>query len=140
MKFFALVIVVCVVAGCGEQVKVTVHTEPRLRDAWLSSDAAGESRVTSYAPTDTVHAKADLVDAPVGTEVVAKLVAVEVDHPDVAGNTEIGSFKQVYDGKLNRMNFEFSNDGPMPSGSYKVELSIPGQSATSLPITIVKSQ
>lgn len=133
MRLFILALA-CLITGCGESVKVTVGTEaePRLQDAWLSSDDAGQNRVTTYGATDTVHAKADLVGAPAGTEVMATLIAIKVDHPDVAANTEIGSFKQAFDGKLNRMNFDFSNDGPMPSGSYKVDVSIVGQPATSL--------
>jgi len=128
------VLVFCV--GCGDAVQVTVQTGPSLQDAWLSSDKEGENRVTTYQPTDTVFVKADLVGAEAGTEVAAAFVAVEVDHPEVPPNTEIGAFTQKFDGTLNRMNFEFSNDGPMPPGSYKVNLSIAGQPAKALTFTI----
>lgn len=122
--------------GCGDAVKVTVSTGPSFQDAWLAADQAGAERVSRFAPLDTVYVKADLVDAEAGTEVVARLIAVSVNHPDVPANTEVGSFAQKYDGQLNRMNFDFSNDGPMPAGSYKVTLDIAGSPATSLPFQI----
>ena len=130
-------LVVC--AGCGDSgdtAAVSSATGPSFQDAWLSSDKEGESRVTTYQPSDTVFVKADLVGAPAGTEVTASLIAVKVDHPDVPRDTEIGAFTQKFDGTLNRMNFDFSNDGPMPSGSYQVDLSIAGKPAETLPFTI----
>ncbi len=136
VKFLPFIVAVVLTAGCGDAVKVSVESGPTLQDAWLSSDPDGTSRVTTFGPTDTVHVKADLVHAEAGIEVAAKLVAVKVDHPDVPADTEIGSFQQTYDGKLNRMNFDFSNDGPMPPGSYQVDLSIDGQPAKSLSFTI----
>ena len=123
-------------AGCGDAVKVTVSTNPSFQDAWLAADAAGKERVSSYAPQDTVYVKADLIGAAAGTEVVATLIAVSVDHPDVPANTQVGSFAQKFDGELNRLNFDFSNDGPMPAGSYKIDLDIAGSPAVSLPFEI----
>ncbi|MCR9201117.1 MAG: hypothetical protein NXI04_20955 [Planctomycetaceae bacterium] len=123
-------------AGCGDAVQVTVSTNPSFQDAWLAADPAGDERVSSYAPLDTVYVKADLVGAAAGTEVVARLIAVSVDHPDVPANTEVGSFAQKFDGELNRLNFDFSNDGPMPAGSYQVALDIAGSPAASLPFQI----
>ena len=122
--------------GCGDSGVVTVTTGPSFQDAWLSSDADGNNHVTSFGPNDTIHVKADLIGAEAGAKVEATLVAEKVDHPDVAPETEVGKFEHVFDGKLNRMNFDFSNDGAMPSGSYRVDLRIDGGIATSLPFTI----
>lgn len=123
-------------AGCGDAVKVTVSTSPSFQDAWLAADSAGTERVTSYDPQDTVYVKADLIGAEAGTEVVATLIAVSVDHPDVPADTQVGSFAQKFDGELNRLNFDFANDGPMPAGSYKIDLDIAGSPAVSLPFEI----
>ncbi|MCA9159849.1 MAG: hypothetical protein KDA72_16050 [Planctomycetales bacterium] len=136
MKALPYIFLLLLTSGCGEVANVTVETGPTLQDAWLSSDKEGETHVTTYQPTDTVFVKADLIGAEAGTEVTAKFTAVAVDHPEVPPNTEVGAFTQKFDGTLNRMNFDFSNDGPMPSGSYKVDLSIAGKPAKTLTFTI----
>lgn len=139
MRLFGIAVMTLTTIGCGDAVKVSVTTGPSFAEAWLASDQAGANRVTEYQPTDTVYVKADLIDAQAGTEVTASFVAVEVDHPDVPANTEIGVFTQKFDGELNRINFDLTNDGPMPPGSYKVDLSISGKLATSLSFTIPSS-
>lgn len=126
--------------GCGDAVQVSVQNGPSFQDAWLAADQAGDQHVSSYAPTDTVYVKADLVGAEIGTKVLATLIAVNVDHPDVPANTEVGSFTQEYDGQLNRMNFDFSNDGPLPAGRYQVDLAISGTLSTSLPFEVAAGE
>lgn len=139
MKALLCLGLMLVVVGCGDVVKVTAETGPAFQDAWLSSDKDGANRVTSFQPTDTVYVKADLVRVETGTEVAASFVAVKVDHPDVPPNTEIGAFTQKFDGTLNRINFDMSNDGPMPSGSYNVNLSIAGKFMKTLTFTILSA-
>lgn len=136
MKALLCLGMMLVVVGCGDVVKVTAEFGPSIQDAWLSSDKEGANRVTSYQPTDTVYVKADLVRVETGAEIAASFVAVKVEHPDVQPNTEIGVFTQKFDGTLNRINFDLSNDGPMPSGSYKVDLSIAGKLTKTLTFTI----
>lgn len=136
MKAFTFIGILLLTIGCGDTVKVSVGTGPTFQDAWLSSDKEGETHVTSYGPTDTVFVKADLIGAESGTEVTAKFIAVAVDHPEVPANTEIAAITQKFDGTLNRMNFDLTNDGPMPPGSYKVDLSIAGKPAKTLTFTI----
>ena len=136
--FFLIALVSLSISGCNVTVEATAN--PQFQDAWLSSDADGENRVTSYGPEDTVRVKADLVGAASGTKVTAKLVAEKVDHPDVSPNTEIGNFEQVYDGTLNRMNFDFSNDGPMPTGDYRVDLSINADKTKSLNFQVKEAE
>ena len=126
------------VAGCGDTVKVEATAGPRIHDAWLSSDKEGENRVTAYGSNDVIHVKADLADAKKGAVTTAKLIATQVDHPQVPPDTQVASFDQTYDGTLNRMNFDFTNDGPLPSGSYRVELSLDGKPAETLKFTIPK--
>lgn len=136
LQLLTIIFSVLALTSCGESTSVKVTVGPSFQEAWLSSDAEGNNRVTSYGANDTVHAKADLVGAEAGTKVEAKMIAVKVDHPDVSPETEVGSFEQTFDGELNRMNFDFSNDGAMPSGSYRIDLRIDGADATSLPFTI----
>ena len=139
LQLLALIFSVFALTSCGESTTVEITIGPSLQDAWLSSDEDGNNRVTSYGANDTVHAKADLVGAQAGAKVEAKFIAEKVDHPDVAPETEVGKFEHVFDGKLNRMNFDFSNDAAMPSGTYRVDLRIDGGDATSLPFTIPAS-
>lgn len=136
MKALLYLEMTLILVGCGDVITVTAEVGPSFQDAWMSSDKEGANRVTSYQPTDTIYVKADLVRVETGTEVAASFVAVKVDHPDVPPNTEIDVFIQKFDGTLNRVNFDISNDGPLPSGSYKIDMSIAGKLTKTLTFTI----
>jgi hypothetical protein len=107
-----------------------------LTNARMSTDSDGKNVTTTFKPADTFYAVADLSNAPVGTKVDAKWIAV-----DVPGEQANSVFKETNyvtdtDGFSGIVYFQLSNDSGWPAGSYKVEFYLNGALAQSLEFSV----
>lgn len=99
--------------------------EPSLSNPRLATDAEGQNSTTTYSPTDTFYAVADLSNVESGSTVEAKWYLVSAEEYEAG---EIGaSTVAIEDQKLfNYVSFQLTGVGPWPAGAYKVELYLNG--------------
>lgn len=106
------------ILACGGSVSTA-----NIKEAWLSTDQAGENRVTDF-PQDTVfYVQVDLKNAPDDTVVKAVWTAVQAEGVDanfVIDEAELTSGD-------NLLNFSLSNNNLWPLGSYKVDIYLNGE-------------
>jgi serine protease Do len=95
-----------------------------IASAVMSTDEAGSSETSVFAPNDTFYAVIELANAPDGTELKAAWTAVNVGEaaePNLLLDEvtlETGSGQAVFD---------LANDGLWPTGQYKVDLFLDGE-------------
>ena len=99
-----------------------------IADVWMSTDEAGDQRVTSYAQDAIFYAQVDLKNAPDDTVLKAVWTAIDVQDTDpnlVITETEFTTGSGV-------INFNLSNDNLWPTGTYKVDIYMNGELAKAL--------
>ena len=99
-----------------------------IADVWMSTDEAGDQRVTSYAQDAIFYAQVDLKNAPDDTVLKAVWTAIDVQDTDpnlVITETEFTTGSGV-------INFNLSNDNLWPTGTYKVDIYMNGELAKTL--------
>jgi hypothetical protein len=100
----------------------------KIADAWMSTDEAGDARVTSFAQDADFYAQADLQNAPDDTALKAVWTAVDAQDTDpnlVINETELTTGSGL-------VHFTLSNNNLWPTGTYKVELYMGDQLARTL--------
>ena len=90
-----------------------------IADAWMSKDAAGEQRSTTFLQDELFYAQVDVRNVPEGTQLKAVWTAVSA--AGEAPNTEINTTESSLD-EDTLVNFELSNSNLWPAGNYKVEI------------------
>jgi hypothetical protein len=99
-----------------------------IADAWMSTDEAGDARVTAFAQDAAFYAQVDLQNAPDSTALKAVWTAVEAQDTDpnmVITETEITTGSGL-------VHFTLTNDNLWPTGKYKVDIYMDGQLARTL--------
>ena len=104
----------------------SLDTTPRVSNIRMTTDEAGKTPTSIYAPTDKFYVFADLSNVKVGSVVEAKWYAVNV--PGVDANSEINTSDYTYESGIGFVYFQLSNSSgsDWPAGSYRVELYLDG--------------
>lgn len=121
-----LSILLAVSALIASALACAVGGELSLENARMAFDSDGQNVTTTFSPSDVFYVVADLNNAPAGTVVDAKWIAVSVEG---SGANEVfyeQSYENSEDGFTGIVYFQLSNDSPWPTGSYKVELYLNG--------------
>jgi hypothetical protein len=101
--------------------------EMSLENVRMAYDEDGNSPTTVFAPSDIFYAVGDLNNAPAGTVVEAKWLAVQIE--------DYESGELIYEQAINDFTdesfsgtiyFQLSNDSGWPTGDYKVDLYLNG--------------
>jgi hypothetical protein len=119
----ALVVLVLAALAC----EVSASTA-KVADAWMSTDEAGDARVTSFAQDADFFAQVDLQNAPDDTALKAVWTAVEAQDTDP--NLVITETEFITGSGL--VNFNLTNENLWPTGKYKVDIYMGGQLAQTL--------
>lgn len=102
------------------------NRELGLTNLRMAFDQNGENETTTYSPTDVFYAVADLANAPQGTQVEARWIAVNA--ADTEPNQEFQT--QTLDITEERFNgtiyFQLSSDAAWPTGQYRVDMYLDG--------------
>ena len=116
----AIALVLAVMA-CGG-----IATTPTVSNVRMTTDDAGETPTSSYAPGDDFFVFADLAGIEVGSLIQSKWYAVDVQ--DVDPNSEINTSDYTYEAGIGYVYFQLSTSdgGDWPPGSYRVELYLDG--------------
>ncbi len=120
---FGLMALVLAILACGGSV-----TTANISESWMATDIEGENRTTVFAPEADFFAFIDLQNAPDDTQLKAIWTAVSVDGEDpnlVINETEFTSGSQL-------VYFQLFNDQLWPAGSYKVDIYINNELATTM--------
>jgi hypothetical protein len=99
-----------------------LSTELGLSNARMSFDQGGEDVTSTFSTTDVFYAVADLANAPSGTKLEAKWIAVDAadTEPNLEFQTQVLDITdELFTGEIY---FQLSNDGPWPVGQYRVDL------------------
>lgn len=116
----AVALVFAVMACAG------IETTPTVSNIRMTTDDAGETPTSTYAPGDDFFVFADLAGIEVGSLIQSKWYAVDVEGVDP--NTEINTSDYTYEAGIGYVYFQLSTSdgGDWPPGSYRVELYLDG--------------
>ncbi len=120
---FAILALAVPILACGGS-----FSTAKIADAWLSADAKGDSRTTTFSPSDAMHLFVDLRNAPDDTEVKVDWIAVNAEGVDP--NYVINETK--YTSGDDTIHFDLSNNQAWPTGSYKADIYLNGKLDRSL--------
>jgi hypothetical protein len=101
--------------------------EMSLENVRMAFDEDGNSPTTVFAPSDIFYAVADLNNAPAGTVVEAKWLAVQIEDYDAGELIYEQAISDFTDENFSgTIYFQLSNDSGWPTGEYKVDLYLNG--------------
>ena len=115
--------------ACGGEVSVSTA---RVSDAYMSADEGGDQPTDAYAQDSVFYSQVDLQNAPEDTALRAVWTVVDAQDTDpglVINETE-------YETGSGRVYFTLSNDDLWPIGTYRVEIYLNGELATSLDFSV----
>ncbi len=108
-----------------------------LKNMRTALDENGENPTTVFSPIDTFFAVGDLTNAPAGTVVVAKWLAVQIEgyEPgELIYEQTISDFTdESFTGTIY---FQLSNDSGWSVGEYKVDVYLDGAFVQSVPFSV----
>jgi hypothetical protein len=111
--------------------------EMSLENLRMAFDEDGNSPTTEYSSSDIFYVVGDLQNAPAGTVVEARWLAVQIEGYD--------SGELIYEQSINDFTdesftgtiyFKLSNDAGWPVGEYKAEIYMDGAFAQSVPFSV----
>ena len=114
----AIVALAVSILACGGSISTA-----NIGDAWLSSDAEGNNRTTTFSQSDVMNLFIDLKNAPDDTELKVTWIAVNADGVDPNFVINESSYTSGDD----RIHFDLSNDSLWPVGSYKADIYLNGE-------------
>lgn len=132
-KFSILLAVLALVAST---LACAIGGELTLDNARMSFDQDGKNVTTTFSSTDVFYAVADLSNAPIGTKVDIKWIAVDVPGEDANSVFSEQNYVTDTDAFTGIVYFQLSNDSGWPSGSYKAELYLNGALAQTLAFSV----
>ncbi len=118
---FPVIFAALAVVGLSIACEVSASTA-NLADAWMSTDAEGASRTTTYPQDSVFYAQADLQNAPEGTAIRGVWTAVSAE--DTEPNLVIGEAELQTESTV--VTFDLTNDLLWPVGGYKIDLYLNG--------------
>jgi hypothetical protein len=111
----ALVALAASILACG-------FSTANIGDAWLSTDAEGSNRTTTFSQSDVMNLFIELNNAPDDTELKVAWIAVSADGLDP--NYLIN--ESNYTSGDDTVHFDLTNDMLWPVGSYKADVYLNG--------------
>lgn len=112
-------------------------TELSLENLRMAFDEDGNTTTTVFASSDVFYAVGDLKNAPAGTVVEAKWLAVEIegyDPGELIYEQAINDFtEESFTGTIY---FQLSNDSGWPAGDYKADVYLNGAFVQSIPFSV----
>jgi|AP12_2_1047962.scaffolds.fasta_scaffold05991_2 hypothetical protein len=111
--------------------------ELSLENLRMAYDQDGRNLTTAFSSSDIFYVVGDLNNAPAGTIVEAKWIAVQIEDYD--------SGELIYEQSINDFTdesftgtiyFQLSNDSGWPSGAYKVDVYLDGSFVQSVPFSV----
>jgi len=111
--------------------------EMSLENLRMAFDEDGDSPTTEFSSSDIFYVVGDLQNAPAGTVVEAKWLAVQIEGYD--------SGELIYEQSINDFTdesftgtiyFQLSNDSGWPVGKYEADIYIDGAFAQSVPFSV----
>ena len=99
-----------------------LDTTPKVSNIRMTTDDAGKTPTSSYAPSNEFYVFADLSSIKTGSVIEAKWYAVSV--PGVDSNSEINTSDYTFEPGVDFVYFQLSKSGggDWPTGSYRVDL------------------
>ncbi|HLE92425.1 MAG TPA: hypothetical protein VI753_14830 [Anaerolineales bacterium] len=113
-----------------------LSTELGLSNLRMAFDQDGQNLTSTYSPSDVFYAVADLSNAPQGTAVQAKWIAVNAEgtEPNLEFQEQtLDMSEETFSGTIY---FQLSNDEGWPPGQYKVDLYLNGALAQSAEFSV----
>jgi len=108
-----------------------------LENLRMAFDQDGNNPTTVFAPSDVFYAVGDLKNAPAGTTVEAKWLAVQIEgyeSGELIYEQTINDFtEESFNGAIY---FQLSNDAGWSVGGYKVDVYLDGNFVGSLPFSV----
>ena len=108
-----------------------------LENLRMAFDADGNNLTTVFSPSDVFYAVGDLKNAPAGTTVEAKWLAVQIegyDPGELIYEQTINDFTE--DSFTGTIYFQLSNDAGWLVGDYKVDMYLNGNFVQSVPFSV----
>ena len=113
----AIVALTVSILACGGSISTA-----NIGDAWLSTDAEGSNRTTTFSQSDIMNLFIDLKNAPDDTELKVNWIAVNAEGLDP--NYLIN--ESNYTSGDDTVHFDLTNDMLWPVGSYKADVYLNG--------------
>ena len=111
--------------------------EMSLENLRMAFDEDGNSPTTEYSSSDIFYVVGDLQNAPAGTVVEAKWLAVQIEGYDSGELIYEQSITDFTDESFTgTIYFQLSNDAGWPVGEYKAEIYLDGAFAQSVPFSV----
>jgi hypothetical protein len=111
--------------------------EMSLENLRMAFDEDGNTTTTVFAPSDVFYAVGDLKNAPAGTVLEARWLAVEIegyDSGELIYEQTISDFtEESFTGIIY---FQLSNDSGWPVGDYKADVYLNGAFVQSVPFSV----
>jgi hypothetical protein len=111
--------------------------ETSLENLRMAFDQDGADSTTVYSSSDIFYVVGDLNNAPAGTVVEAKWLAVQIegyDSGELIYEQAINDFTE--DSFTGSIYFQLSNDSGWPAGDYKVDIYLDGSFIESVPFGV----
>jgi len=93
-----------------------------LSNARMAFDQDGKNVTSAFSPSDVFYAVSDLNNAPQGTVVEARWIAVDAEDTEPNLEFQTQTLDITEESFTGTIYFQLSNDGPWPVGQYKVDL------------------
>ena len=108
-----------------------------LENLHMAFDEGGDNPTTVFSPSDVFYVVGDLKNAPAGTVVEAKWLAVQIEGYDPGELIYEQSINDFTDESFNgTIYFQLSNDNGWPVGDYKADIYLNGTFAQSVPFSV----
>ena len=112
-------------------------TETGLENLRTALDEGGENPTTVFSPSDVFYVVGDLKNAPAGTVVEAKWLAVQIEGYDPGELIYEQSINDFTDKSFSgSIYFQLSNDNGWPVGDYKADVYLNGTFVQSVPFSV----
>ena len=112
-------------------------TETGLENLRMALDESGENPTTVFSPSDVFYVVGDLKNAPAGTVVEAKWLAVQIEGYDPGELIYEQSINDFTDKSFSgSIYFQLSNDNGWPVGDYKADVYLNGTFVQSVPFSV----
>lgn len=98
------------------------NRELGLSNARMAFDQDGQNVTSTFSPTDVFYVVADLANAPRGTKIDAKWIAVNAADTDPNLEFQTQTLDITDERFTGNIYFQLSNDAAWPAGQYRVDL------------------
>ena len=100
----------------------STNRQPMVSNLRMALDQEGRDIRSSFAPNDIFYAVAEIANAPRGTKLETKWIAVNTMGADPNFEFQTQTLDLTDETVTGKIYFQLSNDKPWPAGQYRVEL------------------